>query len=217
MQKLSLTVLRLRDFRLMLIARMCVTMALQAQAVIVGWQIYSITKSTFLLGLTGLAEAVPAITGALVAGHVIDTIGRPQFTFRICIGVLTVNTLLFLIYAGGLAPPPGGSLLPLIFTFVFISGLARSFTIPSSFSMLPRIVARTELSGASAWLTSRSPGRAPGTTAQPDFSVSFHPRPSRCEAETPAAETVATDIFLSSKASSSTSSTPHSEEMRMIG
>ena len=61
MAKLSFNVLRLRDFRLLLAARTCTVMALQAQAVIVGWQVYSITKDPLLLGLTGLVEAVPAI------------------------------------------------------------------------------------------------------------------------------------------------------------
>ena len=69
---LSVDVLRLRDFRLLLFARMFTAMALQAQGVIVGWQVYSLTHNTFLLGLTGLAEAVPAITCARVAGHIVD-------------------------------------------------------------------------------------------------------------------------------------------------
>ena len=53
--------LRLVNFRRLLITRMSMMMALQAQAVIVGWQVYSLTKDVFMLGLIGLTEAVPAI------------------------------------------------------------------------------------------------------------------------------------------------------------
>src|SRR5690606_37667743 len=64
----SFDILRNRDFRLLVWTRMFVTMALQAQAVIVGWQIYSITRDPWMLGLTGLAEAAPALVCALFAG-----------------------------------------------------------------------------------------------------------------------------------------------------
>ncbi len=64
LKNLSISVLRLHDFRLFLLTRMFVTMALQSQAVIVGWQIYSLTKDPFLLGLAGLTEALPAIACA---------------------------------------------------------------------------------------------------------------------------------------------------------
>ncbi len=57
--KYNISVLKLRNFRMLICTRICVMMALQAQSVIVGWQIYSMTKDTFLLGLTGLAEAIP--------------------------------------------------------------------------------------------------------------------------------------------------------------
>ena len=57
---LSVEILRNGNFRLLLITRMLAMTALQAQAVIVGWQVYTITKSPFMLGLTGLAEALPA-------------------------------------------------------------------------------------------------------------------------------------------------------------
>ena len=61
MAKLSLNVLKLRDFRLLLSTRVLGIMAIQAQDVIVGWQIYSLTHDVFMLGLAGLTEAVPAI------------------------------------------------------------------------------------------------------------------------------------------------------------
>ncbi len=69
MGKISSAVLKIRNFRLLLLCRLLVSMALSSQAVIVGWQIYEMTKSPFMLGLTGLVEAIPAITCALVGAR----------------------------------------------------------------------------------------------------------------------------------------------------
>ena len=130
-QKLNFSVLRLRNFRLLLLTRMCVATALVAQAVIVGWQVYSITKDPFMLGLTGLAEAVPALIGALFAGHFID-IGHPRRIYTACIFTLTLNIFLLLFVAGGFVGLDNPKLLIFIFSSVFISGLARSFAMPAN-------------------------------------------------------------------------------------
>ncbi len=128
-------------------------MALQCQAVIVGWQVYSITKDPFMLGLTGLAEAIPAIACALFAGHIVD-ISSPRKIYVACMGALLVNTLMLLVMAGGYAGMHEANILPWLFAGIFFSGLARSFIMPASFSLLPRVVARSDISSASAWLNS---------------------------------------------------------------
>ena len=153
MSSLSLSVLRIHKFRLLVLTRMCTMMALQAQAIIVGWQIYSITHNTFLLGLTGLAEAAPAITCALFAGHVVD-INKPIHVYRICVGVLVLNTLLLMLVGGGIIHVAPNDLIKFIFMGVFVSGMARSFAMPASFSLLPQIVLRKNIAAASAWLSS---------------------------------------------------------------
>ena len=86
----SFTILRIRDFRLMILARLFGMMGMIAMDVIIGWQVYSITRDPFMLGMVGLTEAIPAIMCAFVAGHIVD-ISRPHRVFIACIGVLTVN------------------------------------------------------------------------------------------------------------------------------
>jgi hypothetical protein len=149
--KLTLNVLRLKNFRMLLATRMFVMMALQAQSVIVGWQIYALTGSVFKLGLTGLCEAVPAITCALFAGHVVD-IGKPHRIYITAIGALLLNTWALLAIAGGHVAVPSDALLALIYGAIFVSGLARAFTAPASFTMLSLIVKREDLPAASAWM-----------------------------------------------------------------
>ncbi len=150
---LSFSVLRIADFRLLIGTRMFVVMAMQAQAVIVGWQVYSITKDPFMLGLTGLVEAVPAILCALISGYIVDN-NRPHRIMQLCLATLALNTLLLCIIAGGMVDLSQGFVLVYIFIGIFVSGLARSFIMPSSFSLLPQIVAREDIPSASAWMSS---------------------------------------------------------------
>ena len=149
----SFHVLKIGDFRRLLLVRMCGVMALQSQAVIVGWQIYSLTKDPLMLGLVGLIEAVPAILCALVSGYIVD-ISRPHRVFTLCIGALMLNTLMLLLLAGGVWHVGDQSVIPWIFAGVFFSGVARSFIMPSSFSLLPQIVTRHDIPAASAWMLS---------------------------------------------------------------
>src|SRR6186713_2914065 len=80
--------LKIPEFRLYISARFCITIALQIQATIVGWQIYQITKDPLSLGLIGLAEALPSIVVSLYAGHVADIVQRKKII------VITVSALL---------------------------------------------------------------------------------------------------------------------------
>lgn len=145
--------LKSRDFRLLLLTRMSVMMALQSQAVIIGWQIYSLTKDFFLLGLTGLVEAVPAILCALYAGHIVDNT-QPRRIYLACVGVLALNTLVLLAFAGGLIYMDNGALVLLIFAGVFFSGLARGFISPSTFTIISLIVPKKDLPSSAAWMSS---------------------------------------------------------------
>lgn len=152
MKSLSLSVLRIRDFRLLLTVRMCVTMALQAQAMIVGWQIYSITKDPFMLGLAGLAEALPAIGCALFAGHVVD-VGHPRKIYAACVWLLALNTAGLFMIAGEVLPFAQQTVLLCLFAGIFMSGVIRSFLAPSMFAMVQTIVSRAEIPAATAWLS----------------------------------------------------------------
>jgi len=150
---LSFNVLKIPDFRFLMSSRMFTNMALQAQAIIVAWQVYSITHSPWMLGLTGLAEAVPALTCALFSGHVVDG-NRPQFVLFASQVVLTLNTLMLFLIGGGILTHPGMHILPFLYTGVFISGVARSFMMPSAFSLLSKIVTKNQMAAASGWLNS---------------------------------------------------------------
>lgn len=133
--------LRIADFRFFISARFCITLAIQIQGVVVGYQVYEITRDPFSLGLIGLAEAVPSIVVSLYAGHVADIVERRRII------VWCLSTLLFV--SGGLlffTTDPGAFLLDYgvipIYSVIFISGIARGFLTPANFSFMPQLVPR---------------------------------------------------------------------------
>jgi len=71
-------VLKIKDYQFFLTFRFFLTMAIQMQSVIVGWQVYSISGSVLDLGLIGLAEAIPFILISIFSGHIADTFNRKK-------------------------------------------------------------------------------------------------------------------------------------------
>lgn len=131
--------LKIPEFRLYIAARFCITIALQIQATVVGWQIYQITKDPLSLGLIGLAEALPSIVVSLYAGHVADTNSRKGIIIStvsilvLCSAMLwgfTLNSGAFVL-ALGVMP---------IYAVIFVSGIARGFMGPANFSFMPQLM-----------------------------------------------------------------------------
>lgn len=146
----SISVLKLPNFRLLVLTRMLCHIGLQALGVIVGWQIYTLTQSYFLLGLIGLAEAVPAIIASFFSGYAVD-ISTPHKVYKFCLIALIANMAFLMMVGGNYLSLDNHTQVALLFFGTFISGLARSFMMPSYFSMTPQIVERKDYSSASAW------------------------------------------------------------------
>src|SRR5580693_6953782 len=82
---------RVPAYRAFWLYRLFCSSAIQIQSVAVGWQIYELTKDPLKLGLIGLAEAVPALSVSLLAGHVADVMSRGAI-LRISSGLLLLAT-----------------------------------------------------------------------------------------------------------------------------
>ncbi len=133
--------LKIRDFRLFILARFAITLALQIQATVVGWQVYDITNDTLSLGLIGLAEAIPSIMVSLYAGHVADIIERKKIILVTVALLLACSTalLFFTLEPGKFLLSYG--MLP-IYAVIFVSGIARGFLSPANFAFMPQLVPR---------------------------------------------------------------------------
>lgn len=142
--------LRIKEYSLYIAARFFLTVAIQIQSVVVGWQIYELTKDPLSLGLIGLTEAVPFICIALFAGHVADIVSRKKIIV-IATGVLIISTFCLyyftlnsseIIRLHGTFP---------IYAVIFITGVARAFLGPSFFAFLSQLVPRHLYTNAATW------------------------------------------------------------------
>jgi len=131
--------LKIPEFRLFIAGRFCFTLAMQIQAVIVGWQVYDLTKDPFSLGLIGLAEAIPSIVVALYAGHLADIKSRKKI---IIFGNLVLIFCLITLFAYSLNLKNligRFGVLP-IYSVIFLTGIARGFISPVVFSFMSQIL-----------------------------------------------------------------------------
>jgi len=134
-------VLKIADFRFFISARFCVTLAIQIQGVIVGYQVYELTKDPFSLGLIGLAEAIPSIVVSLYAGHVADIVIRKKIIVW-CLATLVFCSVSLLFFTTDLSSVVLNYGVIPIYSVIFVSGIARGFLTPANFSFMPQLVPR---------------------------------------------------------------------------
>lgn len=148
--------LRIPNFRRYLLALFTLTLAIQIQGTVVGWQIYDLTHDALALGIVGLAEALPAISMSLYAGHVADSHDRR----RIAVSALVVLVGCSLGLWWLAHPAPTGDLaltaptrVRAIYGVIVLSGVARAFLQPARQALSAELVPRTLYSNAITWRT----------------------------------------------------------------
>lgn len=143
--------LRIANFRAYWLSRFAGTIAISAQAIIIGWQVYSVARQTMdikasaaLLGLIGLAQFVPLFLLTPVVGLVADTFDR-RWIVRTTTALLMVTAAMLgvLTYLGDLS-------LPFLFTAAVLVGIARAFSGPAYSALAPNLVPRDSLPTAIA-------------------------------------------------------------------
>jgi MFS family permease len=143
--------LRVADFRRFIASLLTQTLAMMAQSVVVGWQIYQVTRDPLALGLTGLAEAVPFIGFALPAGHLADRADRR----RLCLAALVVlggcSGLLWFMSSARLIR---ADTTWAVYAVVFVSGIARSFLQPTRTALAADLVPRPLYANSITWRSS---------------------------------------------------------------
>jgi len=143
-------VLKIKDYRYFISARLFITLAVQIQAVVVGWQIYDLTHDPLSLGLIGLAEAVPSILVALYAGHIADIVSRKKIIISAECVLLVCSSALLLFTFNAVNVIENLGVLP-IYCVIFLSGIARGFMSPANFSFMPQLVPRELYKNAISW------------------------------------------------------------------
>lgn len=146
------TALRFWEFRNFTVARLFITIASQMQAVIVGWQIYEITKDPLSLGLIGLAEAIPSICVLLFAGHITDTNDRKKIVL-FSVMLMTFCSILLLIISTDSVSLFASNKVTAMYAAIFLSGIGRGFSAPSFFAFVSQLVPKDVLPNAITWNT----------------------------------------------------------------
>ena len=136
------------NFKLYLVARWFIVLALEMQSVAVGWQVYDITKKPLDLGLIGLAQFTPSFLLFLVTGQVTDRLDRKKLLFVCYLGFAICSGLLLFI---ALRSPR--DVLP-IYGVVVLSGVVRAFNGPVTRAILPQLVPEEHFPNAVAWSSS---------------------------------------------------------------
>jgi len=143
--------LRVADFRRFILFLLTQTLATMVQGVVVGWQVYEVTRDPLALGLVGLAEAVPFIGFALPAGQLADRLDRR----RVCLAAVLVLTgssaTLFAMTAAGLVR---ADTVWAVYTVIFVSGIARSFLQPTRTAFAADLVPRELYINSITWRSS---------------------------------------------------------------
>jgi MFS family permease len=155
----TFSALRHRNFRLYWFGMLAAIIGWQIQMVAQAWLVYQMTNSTALLGLVGLAQAVPTILLTLFGGVVADRVDRRRLLiFTQVLTGLLVFTLATLVVT---------DLVRLwhIFAIALLIGAVWAFDQPARMALVPHLVEREDLMnavamGAMIWQSSRIVGPA---------------------------------------------------------
>ncbi len=154
-----------REFRHFILARLFFVLGLRMITTIVIYQVFHLA-STYMVGFAGLAEFVPAVLAALVAGPYIDKHNKKKILAWSYLFYLVCGLTLALVSASWFNTG-NNSRLTVILVVVFFTGIIRSFAGPAANSMIAAIVSREQLQKAisynsSTWLISSIGGHAIG-------------------------------------------------------
>ena len=132
---------RIANFRAYWLSRFSGTIAISAQAIIIGWQVYGLARETmgikeaaFLLGMIGLVQFVPLFLLTPVVGLVADSVDR-RWIVRGTTALLLLNAAML-----GMLNWSGALSLPWLFGAAVFIGVARAFSGPAYSALAPNLV-----------------------------------------------------------------------------
>ncbi len=138
------TLLTQRSFLFFLLSRSLSRFSSQIAAVAIGWQVYDLTGSAFVLGMVGLVQFLPTALLVFVAGQAADRYERKRVV-QACqlVEALTALFLAWGAYTGALTVVQ-------IFVATFVLGTAGAFESPAVAALLPLIAPQGSLQRATA-------------------------------------------------------------------
>jgi MFS family permease len=142
--------LRFPDFLSLISGNLLITAALLIQEVLLGYELYKITKNPLVLGLIGLAEAIPYISLALFGGHFADKLDKKKIMKWGLTVIIFCSIVLVYIFKNR-SDITENQLLLLVFGFISIIGFAKGFYYPAASSLKAFLTPREVYSNAASW------------------------------------------------------------------
>lgn len=147
----SLEIFKIKQYRHFILARFFLTLGIQLQMSTINLQVYyEFTKEEFVLGMIGLAEAVPFIITSFFSGHYADLLNRKKIiligVFMLLLGAvaLYINSAPFLTILRSFG-------LPALFIIVIVFGVIRSFLAASVQPFMTSFIPRHLYTQSSTW------------------------------------------------------------------
>ncbi len=139
--------LRQPDYRRLLASSLLFTLGSEIQTVAAQWEILRRTESPLALGLAGLVQFLPVLVFAIPAGHAADHFSSKR--------VLIASQLVALIASAGFVLVSATDApVALMYVSLLLIGVARAFSVPARWALLPRVVSPALLPNAVTWNSS---------------------------------------------------------------
>ena len=143
-------VLRVRDFRHYIIARMLVNFSISMMGRVVSWQVYDMTHDKYYLGLIGLAEFVPYFCISFFAGHFADIFDRKKIA-QLCIVLFSLCGLSLYLLSTHLSSVLLNHGIVPIFMVIFFTGLIRGQLSPAQSSFASQLIPKEDYVSGATW------------------------------------------------------------------
>ena len=157
--------LRRREFRFLLGARLTYALAASALVTVVAFQTYELTHDPLSLGVLGLAEGIPALALALFGGHVADRRDRRSIVLLSGVTVTICAAILGVLAVTGAFGFLG------ILVVIAITGIASGFERPALSAFEAQIIPRAEAVRGASYVSSVSQAGVIGGPAIGGFAV----------------------------------------------
>ncbi len=144
----SVSALALPEVRFFIGSMAFFTLANRAMTVIIGLQIYHLTRSPLALGILGLIEAIPALSLSLFGGYTADRFDRRKIL--LLTKSISIGCALWLSFVSLYAQPN----VLLLYAAIFLAGLARGFSDPATTAFEAQVVPKELTVTAGSWIAS---------------------------------------------------------------
>jgi len=151
LQTESLQLFKIKEFRLFILVRLFLTLAIQMQFSTIYLQIYyEYSKDELVLGLIGLAEAIPFIITSFFSGHYVDLISKKKIIL-ISTALLMFGALFLFLNAQAMIHLLHSAGITVLFSVVFLFGIIRAFLGATTNPYLSQLVPRKDYTHSATW------------------------------------------------------------------